>query len=140
MIILSQLPAQSVLNLRREGMMFVGDKGKILAEFRGQNPRLIPEKKMRDYQGAQQSPPPPESRGPADPTERDKVWVEAFKSGSPSAGNFLNARAISEAINLGAVALRVGKRIIYDAENMKISNLPEANKYLSREYRKGWEL
>ena len=123
-----------------EGMMFVGDKGKILAEFRGQNPRLIPEKKMRDYQGAQQSPPPPESRGPADPTERDKVWVEAFKSGSPSAGNFLNARAISEAINLGAVALRVGKRIIYDAENMKISNLPEANKYLSREYRKGWEL
>jgi hypothetical protein len=36
--------------------------------------------------------------------------------------------------------LRVGKRIIYDAENMKISNLPEANKYLSREYRKGWEL
>src|SRR4029079_6891573 len=37
-----------------EGMMFVGDKGKILAEFRGQNPRIIPEKRMREYQDAQQ--------------------------------------------------------------------------------------
>jgi hypothetical protein len=38
------------------------------------------------------------------------------------------------------VALRAKKRIEYDAENMKITNLPEADKYLYREYRKGWEL
>lgn len=126
-----------------EGMMFVGDKGKILAGFRGENPRIIPEKKMRDYQGAQQAPqtpPQPEGRGQGASIERDKEWVDAFKGGKPSSGNFLNAGAISDAINLGAVSLRTGRRILFDAENMKITNIPEANKYLSREYRKGWEL
>jgi len=43
-------------------------------------------------------------------------------------------------VNLGAVALRVGARIVYDADAMKITNLSEANRYLRREYRKGWEL
>jgi hypothetical protein len=43
-------------------------------------------------------------------------------------------------VNLGAVALRAGGKIIYDFENMKVTNIPEANKYLFREYRKGWEL
>jgi hypothetical protein len=33
-----------------------------------------------------------------------------------------------------------GKRLLWDAANAKITNVPEANKYLSREYRKGWEL
>jgi predicted dehydrogenase len=129
-----------------EGMMFVGDKGKILADFRGRNPRIIPEKKMLAYQGAQpipqtpQTPPQPEGGGQPAPNDRDKQWVEAFKGGTPSAGNFLNATAISDAINLGAVALRAGKRIFFDAEKMQITNITEANKYLYREYRKGWEL
>jgi hypothetical protein len=33
-----------------------------------------------------------------------------------------------------------GRRLLWDAENMKVTNVPEANKYLGREYRKGWEL
>jgi len=41
---------------------------------------------------------------------------------------------------LGAVALRAGEKVEYDSANMKITNMPEANKYLVREYRKGWEL
>ena len=53
---------------------------------------------------------------------------------------FLAAGAVTETILLGAVALRAGKKIMYDAENMKITNIPAANKYLYREYRKGWEL
>ena len=38
------------------------------------------------------------------------------------------------------VALRAGKKIAYDSANMKITNDEEANKYLTREYRKGWEI
>jgi hypothetical protein len=38
------------------------------------------------------------------------------------------------------VALQARKRIRYDTEKMKITNVPEANKFLVREYRKGWEL
>jgi hypothetical protein len=45
---------------------------------------------------------------------------------------------ITEAVNLYAVALRTGRMLKYDGSNMKITNIPEANKYLSREYRSGW--
>ena len=114
------------------GMMFVGDHGKILGGFRGENPQIIPEKKMREYQGAKKT------------TERevarDRDWIEAFKGGKPSPGNFENVRACSEAICLGAVALRVGRKIEWDSKNMKITNIPEANEFLYRKYRKGWEL
>jgi len=30
--------------------------------------------------------------------------------------------------------------VLYDAPNMKFTNAPEANQYLTRVYRKGWEL
>jgi hypothetical protein len=66
-------------------------------------------------------------------------WVEACRGGAPSPGNFLNAWPISEAVNLYAVALRTGRKLQYNAESMKVTNLPNANRYLSREYRKGWE-
>jgi len=122
----------------REGMMFVGDSGKILAGFRGESPQILSAKKMAQYQ----QPPPaqPEGRRQGPPGERNKIWVEAFKGGAPSPGNFLNAGPLSEAVNLGAVALRAGARIVYDPDAMKITNLSEANSYLRREYRKGWEL
>jgi hypothetical protein len=72
---------------------------------------------------------------------RDAAWVKAFKGGEPTCGDFLLAGPISEAFNLGAVSLRLGgKRLLWDAANMKVTNLPAANKFLVREYRKGWEL
>ena len=43
-------------------------------------------------------------------------------------------------VNLGTVALRAGKKVLFDGESMKITNAPDANKYLYREYRQGWEL
>jgi len=43
-------------------------------------------------------------------------------------------------VNLGTVALRAGKRVLFDSDAMKITNAPEANRFLVREYRPGWEL
>jgi len=75
--------------LEPEGMMFVGDSGKILAGFRGENPQIIPEKKMREYRAVKN---PPE----AAPRQRgqgqgggDAAWVAAFKGGKPTYGDFL---------------------------------------------------
>lgn len=122
----------------KEGMMFVGDKGRILSGFSLQEPRIIPKKKMLDYQQSKsESATPSGGNAPASGVEQ---WIEACKGGKPGVGNFLEAGALSETINLGAVALRVGGRILYDAANMQITNVPEANKYLTREYRPGWEL
>ena len=113
--------------------MFVGDKGKILAGFRGENPRIIPEAKMRAYTGQKQLPQQSRQRSSSN-------WVSSIKRNEESPGTFLLAGPVTETINLGAVALRAGRKVDYDAESMKITNFQEADKYLTREYRKGWEL
>ena len=126
--------------LPAEGMMLVGDKGKILAGFSCDNPRIIPERKFREYFDAKGVKPP-------QPRERDRsqrrapVWLNSFQGGAPTPGNFLLAGPISEAFNLGAISLRLGgKRLFWDSAQGKITNDSDANKYLTREYRKGWEL
>jgi hypothetical protein len=116
----------------REGMMFVGDKGKILAGFRGESPVLIPESKMKNLAAT----PTPE----ANARRGNDVWVGAFKNNTQSPGSFLYAGPVTETILLGAVALRAKKKVEYDSVNMKITNVPEANQFLTREYRPGWEL
>ena len=126
-------------SLPREGMMFVGDKGKILGGFRGENARIIQERRRRASQGAERDP-QRQGRRRRGGGDRNKMWLDAFRGGKPSPGDFLNAGPITEAVNLAAVAMRVGGKIVYDHENMKITNRPEANKYLYREYRQGWEL
>ena len=116
-----------------EALMFVGDKGKILAGFNVQNPRLIPARRMQGK---------PE---PAPPAPRQQIsagirqWVEACRGGQQSPGNFTNAGPISEAVNLWAVALRTGHKIQYDPASATVTNITAANRYLSREYRKGFE-
>ena len=119
--------------LEAEGMMFVGDKGKIIAGFRTENPQLLPARKMEKYiKGKEAYKEVIESGGPH--------WVNAFKDKTQSPGSFLNAGAVTETILLGAVALRARKKVEYDSVNMKITNEEAANKLFYREYRKGWEM
>jgi len=128
--------------LEREGMLFVGDKGKILAGFRGENPRLIPESAMRKFRKQRRLPEEkPAGQAPGQAALKERVWIDAFKKGGRTYGDFLLAGPISDMINLGAVSLRLGgKRLLWDAAKAAITNAPEANQYLARECRKGWEL
>ena len=124
--------------LPAEGVMFVGDKGKILAEFYLGNPRLIPERRMSGY--VADSRPQPRQSQPGATSPFLRAWLGACRGGAPSPGNFLNAGPISEAVNLYAVAYRTRQTLLYDPETASITNSREANRYLSREYRKGWEM
>jgi predicted dehydrogenase len=122
--------------LPAEGMMFVGDKGKILAGYRVENPRLIPESRMR----GREAPPAPARRGQRETGEASpgmKQWMDACRGGKQSPGSFLNAGPISDAVNLYAVALRARQRLLFDPQTGKVGN--GLDQYLSREYRKGWE-
>lgn len=119
------------LSLSGGGMMFVGDKGKIIAGFRGENPVLYADNKKITHTENTASQP---SQAP------NAIWINAFKNNTPSPGSFVNAGSVTETILLGAVALRAKNIVNYDTVNMKITNNPDANKYLTREYRNGWEL
>jgi hypothetical protein len=120
-------------SLDREGMMFVGDKGKIIAGFRCEDPVLLPETKMKAWLSGQEAPKETFDNS-------SSYWIEAFKNKKQSPGSFLLAGPVTETILLGGVALRAKKRVDYDSVNMKITNDEEANQYLYREYRKGWEI
>lgn len=130
----SELPA--------EGMMFVGDSGKILGGFRGESPRIIPEEKMRPFRAARAATDGDAARS----RTRDRgaslaAWAAAARGGKSTYGDFTLAGPISDAFNLAAVSLRMGgRRLRFDAEKAAVTNVPEANRYLTREYRKGWEL
>jgi hypothetical protein len=125
--------------LPAEGMMFVGDKGKILAGFRVEAPHLIPDSRM----AGREAPPVRARREPGAAPQLSaglRQWAEGCKGGKHSQGSFVNAGGISEAVNLYAIALRTGRRVVWDSAAGRITNNADANKYLAREYRKGWEL
>jgi predicted dehydrogenase len=129
--------------LEAEGMMFVGDKGRILAGFLGQDARILPEQKMLEYRARKGLPEKQQAtkRGDEHRTEAAALWAAACKGGPHTYGDFLLAGPISDAFNLGAVSLRLGgRRLLFDSVNAEVTNVAEANKHLTREYRKGWEL
>ena len=120
---------------RTGGVIFVGERGILMHETYGRNPRLFPESLAEEAAQVPQT------------YERIKVshemnWVEACKGKAKPTCPFEYAAPLTENMLLGLVALRAGQgvKIYYDAENMRITNVPEANQYLHREYRAGWSL
>jgi len=71
-----------------------------------------------------------------------KEWVEAIKAGKPelALSNFSYAGLLTAAFLLGNVAIRTGKPFSWDGEACQATDLPEAAKFVRREYRKGWDL
>jgi len=120
--------------LPAEGMMFVGDQGKILTGFNIQDPQLLSGKKVGGPESQKTDTRNQVERGAA----ALGLFVDAVKSGKQYTGSFIEAEHITEAINLYSVALRSGRLLKYDPSAMTITNVPEANKYLVREYRNGW--
>lgn len=113
--------------------LFIGDKGKML------NYRLIPESRQKEYG----KPPQKLSRSPG----HHREWINACKGGEPARSNFDWAGPLTEVVLLGNIALKMEKQLYekglklhYDGPGMKVTNLPEANKYIGSEYREGWTL
>lgn len=117
-----------------DGILFVGDKGKMLVEgWGGERPRLIPEKRNREY-------PPPPKRLPRS-VGHHREWVEACKKGTATRSNFDFAGPLTEAVLLGSICIRMGgSPLEWDPVNLRIPNEPEANASLHYPYRPGWEL
>ena len=67
-------------------------------------------------------------------------WLDACKGGDPASANFDYGGPLTELVLLGTVAMRTGKKIYWDAVNMKAFNVPEVDKFIRPEYHNGWTL
>ena len=121
-------------NFEESGTLFIGDKGKIMCGTYGERPRLLPESSMADYK----RPDPTIPRVPENSPYKD--FIRACKGGPAACSNFDVAGPFTEIVLLGNLALRLGKKIEWDAAKMQAKNLPEADKYIRAHYRKGWEI
>lgn len=147
------LPGESFGN-SDGGVLFIGSKGKLMADCYGANPRLLP---LKDNQLLTI----PETI-PRVPNEDHYLqWVDACIAGygkGTTSSPFEYAAPFTESILIGNLALRSwmlrdnpsGKRtadryngrkkLYYDAPNMKITNYDLANQFVKRDYRDGWSL
>ena len=118
--------------LATSGAILVGSKGKLVHDTYGLKPRLLPYS-LHDSFGTPK---------PLLPRIKDEAhemnWVDAAKGTTTASCPFEYAAHLTEVMLLGIVALRAGKKIEYDAANMRVVNVPDANQYLTREPRAGW--
>jgi predicted dehydrogenase len=112
------------------GVIFVGDDGMLAADYG--KLVLLPEEKFKDYQR------PPQTI-PASPGHY-REWIIACKTGSPTTCNFDYSGKLIEHNLLGNVAYRLGRKLEWDHQNLRATNAPEADKYIRKTYRAGWEL
>jgi predicted dehydrogenase len=136
------LPPKELLhgeNPPGSGSLLVGAKGILYSpNDYGANYVLLPRKNFEGYKPPQPTLP---RNGRGDLGMKEE-WVRAILENKPEIAysNFDIAGLLTETILLGNVAMRAGKKLEWDAENMKFPNAPEAEQFLHFEYRKGWTL
>jgi hypothetical protein len=124
--------AKKGLKMPQDGVMFIGERGTILTDYGYENAVLLD---VKD-DGAASAIDVPE----VELIDQTSEMIRAFQGGKPSRGSFDEVQTVAEAICLGNLAIRMDDRLEWDNKQMKVTNLPEANQYSSRVYRKGWEL
>jgi hypothetical protein len=117
---------------------FVGSEGRLTMQIeRGPaGPmELYPKAKFANYT------PPPRTL-PRSPGGEYQQWIQAILNNDPARAEmpFSYSGPLSETLALGNVAYRVGKKLEWDPVHLKATNCPEADQFIRREYRPGWEL
>jgi hypothetical protein len=113
-----------------DGILFIGEKGMLLADY--DKFKLLPEDQFKDVKLPDKTLPRVKSH--------HEEWLDAIKTGKKSSCDFEYSGWLTEANHLGNVAYRVGKKLEWDPVKMKATNTSDADQYIKRAYRKGWEL
>ncbi|MBM3858803.1 MAG: Gfo/Idh/MocA family oxidoreductase [Verrucomicrobia bacterium] len=112
---------------KEHGALYIGDKGKIYAG------RLLPESRMKEFT------PPPATIPRIPGGDHYQDWLIACKGGRPACSSFDFAGPLTELVLLGNIALRLGRKIGWDARRLRVPHCSEAGQHIRRAYRKGWE-
>jgi predicted dehydrogenase len=113
------------------GSLFIGDKGMVTTGCYGEDTRLVPDDKMKDYK----LPPQLLTRSPG----HYRDWIRACKGGDPACSNFGVAGPFVQWMLLGVIAMNFEGKLEWDANKHCFSNNKAANEYLKPKFRKGWK-
>jgi predicted dehydrogenase len=125
-------PPQGIDNPGRWDLVLVGDQGMMLFQRGNTNWIVTPSSRLEAVADL----PRTVRRVP----NEDAEWIEACKGGPKALSSFDYSGPLTEMVLLGNLAVRLGKRIEWDAQSLKATNAPEADQLIRRPYRKGWEL
>jgi len=117
---------------RGNGILFVGEKGKIMCPGWAGDPSLLPHSLMKNYKR------PAKTLARSNGHYRD--WVDACKGGKKASSNFDYSSVLAEAVVLGNVSIGVGDKIYWDGDNMKATNCPAADQFIKPIYHNGWKI
>jgi len=115
------------------GSLIVGSKATVFADTYYAHAQIIPQVKMEQLTPSLPAPSIPRVTG-----GHFAEWVRACKGGTPAGSNFDHASGLTETVLLSNVAVRARRRIDWDSAALKVTNLPEANQYISKNYRPGF--
>ena len=124
------MPAGAKVEMGPMGVLFIGKDGMLRADYASKT--LYPIEKYKDFKAPQPT--------IAKSVGHHKEFFDACKTGGPTTCNFDYSGALTEAVLLGTVSYRVGKKLAWDAANLKAVGCPEADPYLRHSYRDGWTL
>ena len=138
------------------GVIFEGTSGKMICGIYGSNPKLLPTNLMELFT------PPKPTIPRIEEANHQMNWVRACKEGTPTSSPFEFAGPLTEIVLMGNLAVRCfnmkvlkpGKKstdwapwdypgrlkLEWDGPNMKVTNFDEANAFVKRSYREGWEI
>ncbi|MCA0377642.1 MAG: Gfo/Idh/MocA family oxidoreductase [Gemmatimonadetes bacterium] len=117
------------------GGVFIGEKGILFYETYGNKPRIYPESVAKKAEEVPKT-------LPRITVPHEVNWIQAAKGEAQASSPFSYAAPLTESMLLGIAALRAGqgRKVRYDGANMTFTNASDANQYLTRVYRSGWEL
>ncbi len=130
---ISPAALESNRNLPDNGTLFIGSKATVLTTLYNQSVRIIPEVQMRDL-----SPSLPAETLPRVEGGHFAEWVRACKGGPKPGSSFDEAARLTELCLLSNVAIRARRPIEWDGPAMRVTNLPEANQFVTKQYRAGF--
>ena len=116
-----------------DGVLYVGDRGKIMHKSHGGKPTLLPLSRMNDFQR-------PDETLPRIKGSHEQNWIDACKGGASACSNFNYSGPLTEVVLLGNLAIRTEGHLLWDGPNMHVTNNEAANEFVRREYRQGWKL
>ncbi len=153
-----ELGANEMMGDGGNGVIFVGTKGKMMCGTYGVNPQLLPTSKTKETKVPQTI-----DRVPGSAEGHYRAWIEACIAGygSKEANNLSSrfdlAGPLAETVLMGNLAIRSADiqktdskgrvsypgrhiKLLWDGDNMKITNFDDANQFVKRTYRDGWSL